>query len=41
MHIDKRPSRLRQNRVIGHFVLVLVAMKLDFIWLHRHFKLFG
>ena len=28
-------------RVIGHFVLVLMVMKLYFIWLHHHFKLFG
>lgn len=27
-------------RVIGHFVLILIPMKLDIVWLHRYFILF-
>lgn len=26
--------------VIGHFVLILIPMKLDIVWLHRYFILF-
>ena len=29
-----------QFRVIGHFVLILIPMKLDIVWLHRYFILF-
>ena len=29
-----------QTWVIGHFVLILIPMKLDIVWFHRYFILF-
>ena len=32
--------KYKYRRVIGHFVLILIPMKLDIVWLHRYFILF-